>query len=136
MRRWINPLLAASGWVTLAATILPLGWIRTVLVFAFVAAVPGVAAVRLLPGRSLRGWAERLTVAVAVSLALAGLVAQTVYLLGAGSARLTLGVLAAVTTGLVVVHGRARRRDEALVFGSRSENPDDSRGVDSRGVGP
>jgi len=71
-------LLASYGWLALAAA--SLSWLapaRPVAVFAFTLTGPGAALVRLLPVRELL---ERVTLAVALSLSLATLVAEAAYI--------------------------------------------------------
>ncbi len=89
-------LLALSGWVVLGLTgVTGPGALRSLLVFAFALAVPGLAVIRLLP---LRGALERATVAVAVSASLAALTAEGAYIAHALDPALVLTVLAAVCT--------------------------------------
>jgi uncharacterized membrane protein len=88
--------LACSGWVVLAATALPAGSIlRAALAVAFVSACPGAALGRFWPERDLL---ERCVLAVAISTALAMLVAEGLILADFWSARLAVSVLATITT--------------------------------------
>jgi uncharacterized membrane protein len=73
-RQGVPLLLAVSGWVVLAITVLggseP---VRAVAVFAFVLVIPGLALVRLLP---VRDFLERAVLAAALGLSLATLTAE------------------------------------------------------------
>ncbi|QMU77476.1 hypothetical protein GXW83_19015 [Streptacidiphilus sp. PB12-B1b] len=113
--------IAGSGWVALASTALPAADpLRVLLVTAFTVLGPGAAAVRLAarpPGRRDRPSAalEAAVLTVALSLSLGALVAEGFFLSHGLSVRRALGVLAALTTLLVLLAqfgprgGRGRR---------------------------
>ena len=88
--------LAASGWVALAATLLPAGSIvRPVLVAAFFLYCPGTAALRRC---HLPGGLEQAVLRLALSISISVLVAEAQTFLGWWSPRSTVAVLAAATT--------------------------------------
>jgi uncharacterized membrane protein len=95
--------LAASGWVALALTALPLGSVvRAVAAFLFLLSCPGAALVRHWP---VRDRLERAVLAVAVSMASAMLVAEALMVGRAWSAELALVGLAAVTSIAALLPG-------------------------------
>jgi uncharacterized membrane protein len=98
--RAIPVLLALSGWVVLAITIwLPAQPARSIAVFAFVLVVPGVAVIRLLPPRE---FLEQAVLAIALSMSLALLVAETTSIAHILRPTLALAILAAVCSAAAV----------------------------------
>ncbi|MER5884721.1 hypothetical protein ABT160_12900 [Streptomyces sp. NPDC001941] len=99
------PLRAAaglSGWVALAATLLPAGWpVRWVPVLLFVCFGPGAALLRPRPGARLEAFA----LAAPVSLSLAVLTATALFLAEGFSATAFLVALAAFTTVVAALPG-------------------------------
>jgi uncharacterized membrane protein len=101
LNRWSIPLLlAASGWVVLAVTT-GAGYspYRAVAVFAFVLVCPGLAVVRLLP---VRDFLERLVLAVALSMSIAALIAETADINDVLQPTHVLVVLAVICSGAAV----------------------------------
>ncbi|HEY7133541.1 MAG TPA: hypothetical protein VIB48_00620 [Acidimicrobiia bacterium] len=96
--------LALLGWVALALTYLAPTAFRTFIVVTFVLIGPGAAITGYLRERDP---VEELMLVLASSTACGALVGEAVYLAGAGSPRLVLLLLAALTTALV-----AGSRDE------------------------
>lgn len=95
-RRLAPLLLACSGWLVLALTVFGgIGPLRAIAVFAFALTCPGLAIVRLLP---LTEPLERVVVAVAMSLSLATLAAEAMYIAHVLRPALILAMLAAVCT--------------------------------------
>jgi hypothetical protein len=113
--RFAPVLLAASGWIALAATALPpASPIRVLVSVAFLLLGPGTAAVLLANTlmvkhgtQPYRGLAA-LTVAVAVSLALGTLVSEAFALTGTFTMARSVIVLAALTTGLALIPSMTR----------------------------
>ncbi|MHA6764292.1 glycoside hydrolase family 16 protein [Streptacidiphilus sp. PAMC 29251] len=111
--------LALSGWVALAVTALPAaGFLRVLVVTAFLLLCPGAAAVRMAaagpgrPGRGLRTL-ESAVLTVALSLSIGALVAEAFFLGHSFSATRVLAVLAALTTLMALftdLGPRLRRR--------------------------
>ena len=103
--------LASSGWITLLGVqFLPSGSIpRILLVVGFLLVCPGLAVVAHLPEQDP---AERLTVAVAVSMSLSLLTSVAFTVMSNGSLSGRLAVLAGITTVAVVAGwaGAGRRR--------------------------
>lgn len=97
MRRLAIPLLlAASGWLALAITVLTgPGALRFVVVFAFALVVPGLAVVRLLPLGELL---TRAVLSVAVSMSLVVLTAEAAYIAHVLTPAAVMVALAAVCT--------------------------------------
>jgi hypothetical protein len=114
----LRVLLALSGWLALAATVLPDGSpVRVALVLGFVLVCPGVAAVRLaqavlrrVGARSMDGL-EAVVVAVATSLALGALVSEAFFLAQSYTSTRVLTVLAVFTTVAAVVPVARRHGD-------------------------
>jgi hypothetical protein len=103
--------LALSGWVAVAATALPAAHpVRVLAATLFLVACPGFAAVRAAAprtrGRSARTWMPEALQGVALSLTLATLVAVTLFLAGAFTARTALTALAVLTSILALLPGR------------------------------
>ena len=109
-------LLAASGWIALAATGLPaLSIPRVLLTLLFVAAVPGIAVLRMVAAHRPAGEKtyEPLlasTLAVSVSLALATLVSESLILTGTFTMTRCVIVLAALTSVLCLAPAALSRR--------------------------
>jgi len=92
-----------------AALAAALDWpapLRPALVIWFVAICPGMAIVRLLRLDSLL---VEVTLAIALSLALAGLIASALVYAGLWSPNLVLELLVAITVGALILGLRARR---------------------------
>jgi hypothetical protein len=102
--------LAVAGWVALVATFLPdRNPVRVVAVWGFLCVVPGAALnLRL----RLSDGLERTVVAVATSLGAAAIVSTALVLVGWGSARGTVAILAVISTALVLSE-RAPARQRA-----------------------
>ncbi|MFD7731577.1 family 16 glycosylhydrolase [Kitasatospora phosalacinea] len=105
-------LLAASGWLALAATALPAtppaaGVLRAAAVTAFLLTCPGAATVRLARPALRRDehWSAAV-LAVATSAALTALTTETLYLAGQFTATRVLVLLAALTTALTLLAHR------------------------------
>ena len=99
--------LAASGWVALMAGLLaPSSVVRPVAVFGFVLFCPGGALLRTWPGKDVL---ERLTLIVALSTAVALLVAETLIIIHAWTPWGALTILAAVTTVAAMIPRETRR---------------------------
>ncbi|MXM64518.1 hypothetical protein GR925_13945 [Streptomyces sp. HUCO-GS316] len=112
--RWV---LVLSGWAALAAaTFLPdAGVLRVLVTTAFLLVCPGLAASRW--ARSAPAYARDRTavletglLAVVISLSLAVIVAETLYLSDAFTVTRALLALAVVTSVLALVPGRRSRR--------------------------
>ena len=110
-------LLAASGWIALAATsMLPaLSPLRAVSAVLFIAICPGVAAVRLASETRTERAAHRepmLTAALVVgsSLALATLAAESLFLARCFTAQRCVIVLSLLTDVMVLISERGARR--------------------------
>lgn len=111
--------LALSGWIALAATWLPAGSVvRPLVVAAFMASGPGTA---------MLGWwphadrLERAVLAVALSISAALLVTEAQTLLGLWEPRVSVAILALITTaGTLAAPGRPSR-PEQLSDGPRGE---------------
>ena len=114
-------LLAASGWVALAATALPgLSPLRIAVVLPFLTLCPGIAALTAAPGRhedtAARETAARpdpllaATLAVAVSLAFATLISEALFLAGGFTMQRCLMALSLLTTALALLPEARRRR--------------------------
>lgn len=105
--RAVTAVVAASGWLALAATLLPDGFpLRWPPVLLFVCLGPGVALLHpqprgLLPGARL----EALALAAPLSLALAALTATFLFLIGGFSVPAFLVPLAAFTTAVTLLPG-------------------------------
>ena len=101
--------LAASGWFVLGLTALPVGGgLRTVAAFLFLLACPGAAVVRHWPSDD---GLERSVLAVAVSMALTMVVAETLIVTHTWSVRVALAILAVFTAvgALLPVSPRGER---------------------------
>ncbi|MFC1438725.1 glycoside hydrolase family 16 protein [Streptacidiphilus sp. N1-10] len=118
----VEVLLAGSGWIALASTLLPAANpLRVLLVTAFLVVCPGAAAVRwAAPAPDSRRRASTVLetgcLAVAVSLAIAALVAEAFFLGHAFTATRVVATLAGLTTLLVLARylgPRLRRRARA-----------------------
>lgn len=108
--------LAVSGWVELAATLLPVGSaVRAVVTFGFVLFCPGIAVARLAQALLVRFGArpmdalEVFVVAVGVGLALGALVSEAFYLAQGFTAVRVVVVLAVITTVAALLPVRERR---------------------------
>lgn len=127
--------LAVSGWVALAATLLPEGSPpRVIIALAFVLLCPGAAAVRL--GDALLRRAglridrlEAFVLSIALSLAIGALVTETFFLTATYTTTRAMVVLAGFTTvGALCPVGRRDRRgptapaDGAKAWGRRTLN--------------
>lgn len=106
----LTALLAASGWIALAATTMPAqSPVRVVVAVVFLLVCPGAAvvlvadAVMVRRGGRAYGWLAAVVVAVAVSLALGTLVSEAFALTGTFTMVRCLVALAGLTTVLVVV---------------------------------
>lgn len=98
--RW-QLLLAASGWLTWLATLLPAGSaLRVALVFAFVLTCPGLALTLLMPVREA---AARWVLAVALSMSVALLLNTLLTVLSNDSLPLRLALLASLTTAAALI---------------------------------
>ena len=118
---WWSVALALSGWAAVAVVALgaPVA-LRVVVVFGFVMLGPGLSVVSLLDRGSLL---ERLLVSIALSVALAALVAEAMAISGAWSPTLALAGLAALCTvgvSLGVFRDRGRR---LMVVSARDPQP-------------
>ena len=99
-------ILAASGWLALAATALPDGSpLRVTIAFAFMLVCPGAAVVRLAAAALERGRARRTidpleagVLTVAVSLAIGALVGEAFFLSHSFTTTRAIVVLAAITS--------------------------------------
>jgi uncharacterized membrane protein len=99
--------LASSGWVVLAATALPSGSIvRAACALVFVLSCPGAALVRFWPDPDVL---ERTVLAVALSTAIAMLVAEGLVVMGAWSSWLAIVLLATITTAAALLPARAEK---------------------------
>jgi hypothetical protein len=102
-----HPFLAASGWLALVATALPAGnLVRIAAVALFLFFAPGVAVVRHWRGRDPLG---RFILAIALSAALAMLVAEGQALAHVWAPRLTLVLLAGITSVAALVPAAGTR---------------------------
>lgn len=108
---WRSVALGASGWLALAATLLPAGSpVRSLAVAAFLVCGPGAALVRRFwPGRDKL---ERAVVAVALSISVSVLVTELQTFAGFWQPRGSLAILALFTTLLTVRRPTSRSRVE------------------------
>ncbi|HET6357292.1 hypothetical protein [Streptomyces sp.] len=103
---WLRWVLAASGWVALAATVPPAGApLRVVVTAVFLLVCPGLAAVGPVRPAARRGVGrveilEVAVLSVVLSLSLSVLVAEAFFLSGTFTARRALLALAVLTTVL------------------------------------
>lgn len=111
-----SALLAASGWIALAASALPaLSPLRVLTAILFIAFCPGVAAMRLVAATRREDAARHeplLATALAVggSLAMATLVSEAFVLAGHFTAQRCVVVLSLLTGALVLASERYARR--------------------------
>lgn len=111
--------LAASGWIAVAATVLPPSSVlRAVLTVLFVAVCPGIAAIRIAgalePVRTERpDPAFEAVVVVSASFALATMASESLLLAGAFTMPRCIMALAAATTLLAVSPGVGPRDPQA-----------------------
>ncbi|MEU3917525.1 hypothetical protein [Streptomyces sp. NPDC029004] len=112
---WLRWVLAASGWVALAATVPPAGApLRVVVTAVFLLVCPGLAAVGPVRPAARRGVGrvevlEVAVLSVVLSLSLSVLVAEAFFLSGTFTARRALLALAVLTTVLALMP-RTRRK--------------------------
>ena len=113
---WRSVALGLSGWVALAATLLPAGsLIRSIAVAFFLVGGPGMALVgRFWPGRDRL---ERAVMAIALSISVSVLVTELQTFAGWWQPRGSLAILAVITTLLTVrrpaTHPRVEERSTA-----------------------
>ncbi len=99
--------VAVSGWLALASMHLPPGTLRYVVVAVFVLWCPGSAVMGRWP---LPDGLERAVLNVAVSLCLAVVVAEMQAFAGLWNPSATIGLLAVITTGSVLIRARCSSR--------------------------
>lgn len=125
--RWV---IAASGWLALAATELTAGTpLRVAVMAVFLIVCPGLAAVGLLRPAALRGsgWAavlEPAVLSVVLSLSLSVLVAEAFFLSGTFTAKRALLALAVLTSVLALMPppGGKRSKDRRASAGAAEPN--------------
>ena len=101
--------LGASGWITLALALGPLEPIRVVAVFAFVFFCPGFAVVRL---TNLTGRLEINVIAIALSLAIATIISETLSVFHLFTADRSLVLLSTMTSLSVIAKWLRQKKSE------------------------